>query len=296
MITCRISLTVICMQNLAKYPLDSQRCTLRILSYAYDINHLVIKWNTASPIETNEEIRMPDMRLKEILPGLRNSTYATGVWSCATAEFFVNREIMHHILQSYLPTALIVVISWFNFWLDVEAVPGRVSLSITTLLTLATQSSAARIALPQASYVKAIDVWMGACMTFVFSAMIEFTVVNFCVRHKPKRSRLIKTGKINISNRMQQLVAGYKQGTHTFIYKKRMPHCPYSANENSEEVKHHLEIRGIRELHHDRISRVAENRKYAQMIDRRSRIYFPLSFVIFNAIYWIYYLHFADND
>ncbi|KHN86098.1 Glycine receptor subunit beta-type 4 [Toxocara canis] len=186
---------------------------------AYDINHLVIKWNTASPIETNEEIRMPDMRLKEILPGLRNSTYATGVWSCATAEFFVNREIMHHILQSYLPTALIVVISWFNFWLDVEAVPGRVSLSITTLLTLATQSSAARIALPQASYVKAIDVWMGACMTFVFSAMIEFTVVNFCVRHKPKRSRLIKTGKINISNRMQQLVAGYKQGTHTFIYK-----------------------------------------------------------------------------
>lgn len=41
------------------------------------------------------------------------------------------------------------VISWFNFWLDVEAVPGRVSLSITTLLTLATQSGAARMALPQ---------------------------------------------------------------------------------------------------------------------------------------------------
>ncbi|KAK6020341.1 hypothetical protein OSTOST_14005, partial [Ostertagia ostertagi] len=28
--------------------------------------------------------------------------------------------------QSYVPTALIVVISWFSFWLDVEAVPGRV--------------------------------------------------------------------------------------------------------------------------------------------------------------------------
>lgn len=40
----------------------------------------------------------------------------------------------------------------------------------------------------QASYVKAIDVWMGACMTFVFLAMIEFTVVNFCVRRKPSNN------------------------------------------------------------------------------------------------------------
>lgn len=56
---------------------------------------------------------------------------------------------MHHILQSYIPTALIVVISWFSFWLDVDSVPGRVSLCITTLLTLATQASAARLALPQ---------------------------------------------------------------------------------------------------------------------------------------------------
>lgn len=56
---------------------------------------------------------------------------------------------MHHVLQSYVPTALIVVISWFSFWLDVDAVPGRVSLCITTLLTLATQSQAAKMSLPQ---------------------------------------------------------------------------------------------------------------------------------------------------
>ena len=73
----------------------------------------------------------------------------SGKWALATAEFFVRREIMHHILQNYVPTGLIVIISWFSFWLDVDSVPGRVSLSITTLLTLATQASAARLSLPQ---------------------------------------------------------------------------------------------------------------------------------------------------
>jgi hypothetical protein len=76
---------------------------------------------------------------------------------------------MHHIIQTYIPTALIVIISWFNFWLDIDSAPARVSLSITTLLTIATQANAVKLALPEVSYMKAIDFWLGTCMTFVFA-------------------------------------------------------------------------------------------------------------------------------
>lgn len=57
------------------------------------------------------------------------------------AEFFLSRSVGFHLVQSYLPTILIVVISWVSFWMDVNSVPGRTTLGVTTLLAVSSQSS-----------------------------------------------------------------------------------------------------------------------------------------------------------
>ncbi|CAD6187344.1 unnamed protein product [Caenorhabditis auriculariae] len=178
----RISIVSSCNMDLWKYPLDSQECALRILSYAYPMTVLRLLWSEkpdVPAIDRNPDITMPDMSLKSIRTGYCNGTYATGTWSCMTAIFYVEREMMHHVMQTYVPTALIVVISWFNFWLEIDSAPARVSLSITTLLTISTQANAVKLALPEVSYMKAIDVWMGSCMAFVFGVMIEFTICHY---------------------------------------------------------------------------------------------------------------------
>lgn len=36
---------------------------------------------------------------------------------------------------------MLVVVSWVSFWLDPTSIPARVSLGVTTLLTMATQIS-----------------------------------------------------------------------------------------------------------------------------------------------------------
>ena len=38
--------------------------------------------------------------------------------------------------------------------------------------------------MPQVSYVKAIDIWMGACTAFIFLALVEFTIVNYLSRNR----------------------------------------------------------------------------------------------------------------
>ena len=73
-----------------------------------------------------------------------------------------------------------------------DAVPARISLGVTTVLTMATQLSGSRQSIPKVSYPKAIDVWMAMCMLFVFAALVEYAFVNVMAR-KPKNAKYKKS-------------------------------------------------------------------------------------------------------
>ena len=65
----------------------------------------------------------------------------SGNYSCLLAELHLKRSLGFHMVQSYLPTILIVVISWVSFWMDVDSVAGRTTLGVTTLLTVSSKAS-----------------------------------------------------------------------------------------------------------------------------------------------------------
>ena len=109
-----------------------------------------------------------------------------GSFPCLKATFHLHRQFGFYLLQTYIPTILIVILSWVSFWLHIDAVPARISLGVTTVLTMATQLSGSREQAPKVSYPKAIDVWMAACMLFVFSALLEYAFVNVLARARRK--------------------------------------------------------------------------------------------------------------
>lgn len=95
----------------------------------------------------------------------------------------LDRLYDYYLLQIYVPSILIVILSWVSFWISVDATPARISLGLLTVLAMTTQSSG----LPKVSYFKAIDVWMVSCLCFVFAALIEFAYVNVLSRVEQRR-------------------------------------------------------------------------------------------------------------
>ncbi|TKR76097.1 hypothetical protein L596_017292 [Steinernema carpocapsae] len=195
----RVTLNVACNLQLVNYPMDRQVCMIRILSYAYIANQVNVTWFTKTPIRWNPEIGLPEFAISQIDESYCNGTYLYAItdtshkvdsFSCLESNIHLSRSIGYHLVQSYIPTGLIVTISWVSFWIDRRAVPARVTLSFTTLLSLSTLGNGLRFGLPQVSYAKAIDYWYGACLMFVFCALLEFAIVNSYMRQANKYDKL----------------------------------------------------------------------------------------------------------
>lgn len=71
-----------------------------------------------------------------------------------------------------------ICVQWVSFWIKPEAAPARVTLGVTSLLTLSTQHAKSQASLPPVSYLKAVDAFMSVCTVFVFMALMEYCLVN----------------------------------------------------------------------------------------------------------------------
>ena len=73
----------------------------------------------------------------------------SGAFACVYGEFRFSRKFEYYFLQIYIPSFLVVVLSWLSFWIDIEVVPARITLGLLTVLTATTQASAISARLPK---------------------------------------------------------------------------------------------------------------------------------------------------
>uniref|UniRef100_A0A914VPM3 Ig-like domain-containing protein n=1 Tax=Plectus sambesii TaxID=2011161 RepID=A0A914VPM3_9BILA len=180
----RLSLVLSCPMSLEFYPLDRQSCLIDLASYAYTTEDIKYEWKSENPIQQKDGLRqsLPSFELQDVLTEYCTSKTNTGEYSCLRTRLILRREFSYYLLQLYIPSFMLVIVSWVSFWLDKDSVPARVTLGVTTLLTMTTQSSGINAKLPPVSYTKAIDVWIGVCLAFIFGALLEFALVNYAAR------------------------------------------------------------------------------------------------------------------
>ncbi|XP_078720925.1 gamma-aminobutyric acid receptor subunit gamma-2-like isoform X1 [Lampetra fluviatilis] len=291
--TLRLTINAECQLQLHNFPMDEHSCPLEFSSYGYPKDEILYKWSKSSVEVANQR----SWKLYQFsFLGLRNTTNIlstdSGDYIVMTVYFDLVRRMGYFTIQTYIPCILIVVLSWVSFWINKDATPARTSLGITTVLTMTTLSTISRKSLPKVSYATAMDLFVTVCFFFVFAAMIEFAMLTFFVSKKK-----LSGGKKKKKRHAPQnpVVLDVRPGSATVPMNNAMQHLSAEAEEEGGyECLDGKDCSSFFCCFEDCERRSwKEGRIHIQVLklDSYSRVFFPISFTLFNLVYWIAYLY-----
>ncbi|XP_069462607.1 gamma-aminobutyric acid receptor subunit rho-2 [Ambystoma mexicanum] len=291
----RVTVTSMCNMDLSRFPLDTQTCSLELESYAYTDEDLMLYWkNGDESLSTDEKISLSQFLIQKFHTTSRLAFYSsTGWYNRLYINFTLRRHIFFFLLQTYFPATLMVMLSWVSFWIDRRAVPARVSLGITTVLTMSTIITGVNASMPRVSYIKAVDIYLWVSFVFVFLSVLEYAAVNYlttvqewkerklrekypCTCGLPHTKTMMLDG--NYSESDANSLAGYTRNQIVSDDVDRQDKIVVHmgvTNDSSSARKRRL--KGPMGL------RIIQN---THAIDKYSRLIFPASYIFFNLIYW----------
>lgn len=124
----RLTVTANCPMDLQAFPLDVQICALEIESYGYSTKDIIYHWAEFKPLVMDKDVHLAHFSIGPHHHIERTITLSTGNYSRLTSFFTFKRNIGFYLIQIYLPSSLIVIISWVSFWLNREATQARVTI------------------------------------------------------------------------------------------------------------------------------------------------------------------------
>ncbi|XP_039287195.1 gamma-aminobutyric acid receptor subunit beta isoform X1 [Nilaparvata lugens] len=320
----RLTITASCPMNLQYFPMDRQLCHIEIESFGYTMRDIRYKWNEGpNSVGVSNEVSLPQFKVLGHRQRAMEISLTTGNYSRLACEIQFVRSMGYYLIQIYIPSGLIVIISWVSFWLNRNATPARVALGVTTVLTMTTLMSSTNAALPKISYVKSIDVYLGTCFVMVFASLLEYATVGYMAKRiQMRKNRFMAIQKIA---EQKQKEAAHPPGHPG--HGDPQDHAPkqtatrYKTHDSKGHYKSGLAggggLGGGGTLDNRTNGRPTDkeavvpppppphlNRSERELnklcgispsdIDKYSRIMFPVCFVCFNLMYWIIYLHISD--
>lgn len=100
-------------------------------SDGYTVLDVLMSWketNFQQPVRGVEGAELPQFTIIGYETNDRKEKLATGIYQRLSLSFKLQRNIGYFVFQTYLPSILIVMLSWVSFWINHEATSARVAL------------------------------------------------------------------------------------------------------------------------------------------------------------------------
>lgn len=295
-------ITFICPMVFDAFPLDTQICKFQVGSYSYDMSRMEFDVSTLGYIQKTQSIILDyAINIKKLKPNDQIfDSGALGNFSLAGFEMTLERHFTSYIITYYLPSGLFVVVSWISFLIPPDIVPGRMALLITLFLVLVNIFNNINSNSPKAEGLTAIEIWMLACILFVFGALIVYAAILnqklLTSEEKKQIKKKKKRSKISEDNGMGMIegpgnntgegavLMSYHNGNSSIVLQSELKER--SSSTTSLHLNEKIEKRPPPPPAKPAFS--TWNYQHSN-VDRFFLVLAPILFLIFNTIYWGYF-------
>ncbi|XP_048244070.1 gamma-aminobutyric acid receptor alpha-like isoform X1 [Haliotis rufescens] len=295
----RLTIRASCVMDLKTFPLDIQSCPLFFGSFAYSTEDVVYQWRygkDGKSVEFGKDIWLSQFDLI----GSPLSNYTGNIkgapHTILKVKFHLYRHAGYFIIQVYVPCALLVILSWVAFWINREATADRIALGTTTVLTMTICGIENKTDFPKISYITALDMYVAVCFAFVLATILEFAFVHYFTKYGTGEPLLYDSSEDEEDSVFEE----------TFEEEQECPDLESNGLDGSHMPKpakggnfgRILLAKVCDCLHCITHTKVYYGFKKKDMtgfinsvsqIDKSSRVLFPVTFLIFNVVYWVSY-------
>ena len=292
----RYSISLACPMSLQYFPMDTQTCQIQVESYSYDATELRLGWSANKFSSHIDNRSLTNFKVMGYEAVVNSVTASKRPFASFTLNIKLSRALGYYLTQVYIPAALLVVVSWFSLWMNHKYVAERISLGVTTVLTITTLASSVIATSPKIPYVKAIDLYMGMCFGFVFAALMQSVAVARLSTHNV----MGRVGRQFVGPANEEHKDGCGGRRPIRHENEKNPSDPIGLEEKVGHGRGRIYPKGT---HHGFVGQVLAQRgdlrwrewDWADYTDRGSQVSFPLTFVIMNIVYWTYYLKLVEE-
>ena len=248
-----VDITISCVMDFYRYPLDSHSCPFRTGSY-YSTEETVVCQSEFEYFSEQQRSLQYSINIDSLPNETRSHTFMNSAifgnktYSVCGFNILLKRNRVQMFFQFYFICILFVMASWTSFIINPSVIPGRIAVLITTFLCLINIFNGVKEHAPVSASLNAMDIYVLICIGQVFLALAEYAVVILVEGNK----RISDTPLVSSTTTQ---VSG--------IQDQR------SKTSNDNGLEHSLTRNNF---------------------DTISLFLFPLFFILFNIVYWLIFL------
>ena len=127
----------------------------------------------------------------------------------AGVEITLCRKLSYHIVNIYIPTLCLIMISGFTLFIDFSHFEVNIMIALTSMLVTYTLYQSISAYLPHTAYMKMIDIWLFGGMIFPFFIITILVIMDFFItREKKQRGKILKSKIFMKSMQFMEVTVG----------------------------------------------------------------------------------------